>query len=76
MAPERYGWSSRGGSSGICDAWMHKPNVEFCKRWNGFSATPYEGEKVLAQETGRWRFRAGEWRIRYDIAGNGSTCCG
>lgn len=32
-------------------------------------ANPYQGEKVVAQETGTWRLRVGEWRIRYDIAG-------
>ena len=31
---------------------------------------PYQGEKVVAQETGTWRFRVGDWRIRYDIAGD------
>ena len=24
---------------------------------------PYQGEKVVAQETGTWRFRVGDWRI-------------
>ncbi len=28
---------------------------------------PYIGEKVVARETGTWRFRVGDWRIRYDI---------
>jgi mRNA interferase RelE/StbE len=30
----------------------------------------YRGEKVVAQETGNWRLRVGDWRIRYDIVGN------
>ena len=30
---------------------------------------PYRSEKVVAQETGRWRLRVGDWRVRYDIAG-------
>jgi mRNA interferase RelE/StbE len=30
---------------------------------------PYQGEKVLAQETGTWRLRVGDWRLRYDIVG-------
>jgi mRNA-degrading endonuclease RelE of RelBE toxin-antitoxin system len=30
---------------------------------------PYRGEKVAAQETGTWRLRVGDWRIRYDISG-------
>jgi mRNA interferase RelE/StbE len=29
----------------------------------------YRGEKVVAQETGNWRLRVGDWRIRYDIVG-------
>lgn len=29
---------------------------------------PYLGEKVAARETGTWRWRFGDWRIRYDIA--------
>lgn len=33
-------------------------------------ADPYRGEKVVAQETGSWRFRVGDWRIRYDIVGD------
>ena len=28
---------------------------------------PYIGEKVAAQETGAWRLRVGDWRVRYDI---------
>jgi mRNA interferase RelE/StbE len=32
-------------------------------------ADPYRGEKVVAQETGSWRLRVGDWRIRYDIVG-------
>ncbi len=28
---------------------------------------PYIGQKVVAQETGTWRLRVGDWRIRYDI---------
>ena len=28
---------------------------------------PYRGEKVAAQETGTWRLRVGDGRIRYDI---------
>jgi mRNA interferase RelE/StbE len=31
---------------------------------------PYRGEKVVAQETGSWRFRVGDWRIRHDIVGD------
>ena len=31
---------------------------------------PYRGEKVVAQETGGWRLRVGDWRIRYDIVGD------
>lgn len=30
---------------------------------------PYVGEKVVAAETGIWRLRVGDWRIRYDIEG-------
>jgi mRNA interferase RelE/StbE len=30
---------------------------------------PYQGEKVLVQETGTWRLRVGDWRLRYDIVG-------
>jgi mRNA interferase RelE/StbE len=30
---------------------------------------PYQGTKVVAQETGQWRLRVGDWRIRYDIVG-------
>ncbi|MBI4492933.1 MAG: type II toxin-antitoxin system RelE/ParE family toxin [Chloroflexi bacterium] len=30
---------------------------------------PYLGEKVVARETGAWRLRVGDWRIRYDIVG-------
>jgi len=28
---------------------------------------PYRGERVVARETGTWRLRVGDWRIRYDI---------
>lgn len=31
---------------------------------------PYKGEKVVARETGNWRWRVGDWRIRYDIEGD------
>lgn len=31
---------------------------------------PYQGERVVAQETGTWRLRVGDWRIRYDIVGS------
>ncbi|HYU17917.1 MAG TPA: type II toxin-antitoxin system RelE/ParE family toxin [Chloroflexota bacterium] len=31
---------------------------------------PYRGEKVLARETGTWRLRVGDWRVRYDIVGD------
>jgi mRNA interferase RelE/StbE len=31
---------------------------------------PYQGEKVAAHETGSWRFRVGDWRVRYDIIGD------
>ena len=31
---------------------------------------PFQGEKVVAAETGAWRLRAGAWRIRYDIVGD------
>jgi addiction module RelE/StbE family toxin len=30
----------------------------------------YRGEKVVAQETGNWKLRVGDWRIRYDIVGS------
>ena len=30
---------------------------------------PYRGERVVARETGTWRLRVGDWRIRYDIVG-------
>lgn len=30
---------------------------------------PRLGERVVAQETGTWRLRVGDWRIRYDIIG-------
>lgn len=30
---------------------------------------PHVGERVVAQETGQWRLRVGDWRIRYDIVG-------
>lgn len=31
---------------------------------------PYQGQKAVAQETGEWRLRVGDWRIRYDIVGD------
>ena len=31
---------------------------------------PYRGERVHAKQTGAWRLRVGDWRIRYDIVGN------
>ncbi|MBI4504068.1 MAG: type II toxin-antitoxin system RelE/ParE family toxin [Chloroflexi bacterium] len=31
---------------------------------------PYRGERVVAKETGTWRLRVGDWRIRYDIEGD------
>lgn len=30
---------------------------------------PYSGEKVVAVETGNFRLRVGDWRIRDDIEG-------
>lgn len=33
-------------------------------------ANPYVGQRVVAQATGAWRLRVGDWRIRYDIAGD------
>jgi len=30
---------------------------------------PYQGRKVKAVETGEWRWRVGDYRIRYDIEG-------
>jgi mRNA interferase RelE/StbE len=30
---------------------------------------PYRGSKVQALETGIWRWRVGDYRIRYDIEG-------
>jgi mRNA interferase RelE/StbE len=30
---------------------------------------PYQGRNVLAVKTGTWRWRAGDYRIRYDIEG-------
>lgn len=31
---------------------------------------PYIGQRVVAQETGNWRLRVGDWRIRYDVVGS------
>ncbi|HKZ50833.1 MAG TPA: type II toxin-antitoxin system RelE/ParE family toxin [Dehalococcoidia bacterium] len=31
---------------------------------------PYMGEKVVAAATGQYRYRVGDYRIRYDIAGD------
>ena len=28
---------------------------------------PHQGERVVANQTGAWRLRVGDWRIRYDI---------
>jgi len=37
---------------------------------NEMAKDPYkEVEKVLAKETGEWRKRIGDYRIRYDISG-------
>jgi len=33
-------------------------------------ASPYQGRKVSASETGQYRWRVGNLRIRYDIMGN------
>ena len=33
-------------------------------------ADPYKGRKVLAAEIGQYRWRIGNYRIRYDIFGN------
>lgn len=30
---------------------------------------PWLGEKVFAQQTGTYRYRVGDYRIRYDISG-------
>ncbi|MDI6771664.1 MAG: type II toxin-antitoxin system RelE/ParE family toxin [bacterium] len=32
-------------------------------------ANPHLGRKLTGIQAGRWRFRAGDYRIRYDIAG-------
>lgn len=40
------------------------------------AADRYRGERVVAQETGTWRLRIGDWRIRYDIVGEECTSSG
>jgi mRNA interferase RelE/StbE len=30
---------------------------------------PYQGEKMKATEVGEWKYRVGDYRIRYDIVG-------
>jgi len=30
---------------------------------------PYKGEKMKAVEVGEWKYRVGDYRIRYDIEG-------
>lgn len=31
---------------------------------------PFQGKKLTAIEIGKWRFRIGDYRIRYDVEGN------
>lgn len=36
---------------------------------NRIKADPYRGQKLRGLEVGVWRYRVGNWRIRYDIEG-------
>ncbi len=48
----------------------HQTQQRIVRALESLETDAYRGEKVVAQETGSWRLRVGDWRIRYDIVGN------
>lgn len=36
---------------------------------NRIKADPHRGQKLRGVEVGVWRYRVGNWRIRYDVEG-------
>lgn len=49
------------------DAQVHVPLIQALEKLEDDS---YRVERVQAKETGAWRLRLGDWRIRDDIVGN------
>ena len=49
------------------DAQVHVPLIQALEK---LEDDPYRVERVQAKETGAWRLRLGDWRIRDDIVGN------
>ncbi len=49
---------------------LSRPNqVRVRRALDDMKADPYKGRQVSAAETGRYRWRVGDLRIRYDIEG-------
>ena len=44
--------------------------IRIRKVLGAIQANPYKGRKVVAAEIGQFRWRAGNYRIRYDISGS------
>ncbi len=47
----------------------HLTQQRILRALENVEADAYRGEKVVARETGTWRLRVGDWRIRYDVLG-------
>ena len=50
---------------------ISKPDqIRIRKALTGIEADPYKGRKVAAADIGQFRWRVGNYQIRYDISGN------
>jgi len=50
---------------------INKPDqIRIRKALTGIEADPYKGRKVVAADIGQFRWRVGNYRIRYDISGD------
>jgi len=47
-----------------------KLKKKISKLLDNFKENPFQGKKLTAIEIGKWRFRIGDYRIRYDVEGN------
>ena len=50
---------------------INKPDqIRIRKALSDIASDPYDGRKVVSAEIGQFRWRVGNYRIRYDISGH------